>query len=258
MSDIALHVRGLTCRFEARAVVDDVGFSINRGEIVGLIGPNGSGKTTTLNAISGLLGGYQGRTELDGVAIDQLCAAQRSRLGLGRSFQLDRGYWQLTMTERAFVQCVPDGRERLVSALVDMARAHTMRWWSAARELVKEGTVEDGDRRLDQVSPGQLKWFSLALLFKSGRRTLLLDEPFTGLSPASGNLVAEQIRRFSSDGGTALIVDHDLDQMRRCCCRLLLLDGGRLIASGPTAAVLSDAAVLSTYLGKAHGPATDV
>lgn len=235
-----LDVDRLTRRFGGLVAVNELTFSLDAGEIVGLLGPNGSGKTTALNLISGLVAPTSGQITFDGQPIGGLPANRISRRGIARTFQLVRPLPSLTVIEN------------VITALAFRADAL---WGKRAEDAA--------GRYLEQVGlsvrPGQaaadltyidLKRLELARALAAEPKLLLLDEWLAGLNPTELRAGIELITALRQSGITVLLVEHVMDAVHALCERCVVMNAGRKIADGPTADVLEDRDVVRAYLGE--------
>ena len=227
-----------------------VSLAVDTGEIVGLIGANGSGKTTLANLVSGLDRSDAGRIVLAGHDITGLPAHRIARLGLARSFQTPDLPAEMTLLDAVasarlaiegagLVQAVRDTGE----AALARARAHS------AALLDRFALAEMAHERCAAQPHGVRRRLEVARACATEPRLLVLDEPAAGLTAAEAAALAEQLRRLAADGLALLIIEHDTDFLLPLADRLACLDGGRLIASGATAAVAKDPAVAAAYFG---------
>jgi branched-chain amino acid transport system ATP-binding protein len=235
-----LEVEGLTRRFGGLLAVDALGFSVGSGEIVGLLGPNGSGKTTVLNLLSGVLRPDAGRVAFRGQAIAGKPAHQIARLGVARTFQLVRPLASLSCRE---------------NVLTGLAFGRRGAWGAAARaeadgllERVGLGSVRES--LPDELTYIDQKRLELARALALQPELLLLDEWLAGLNPTELEQGIALVRSLSAAGITILLVEHVMDAIRSLCHRCLVMNTGRLIASGLPAEVLADREVIRAYLGE--------
>jgi ABC-type branched-subunit amino acid transport system ATPase component len=232
-----LATAGLGKRFGGVAAVEDLSFTVEEGEILGLIGPNGSGKTTALNLLSGFLAPDAGRVWLAGEDVTGKATVALARRGLLRMFQMTRVFARIS----AFDNLLTAGLARgLAEREAD----------SRAAALLEELTLEPV-KYLDagQLSGGQRKLLEFGMCFMAPPRLALLDEPFAAVHPVMRETMARFIRRRNEQGHTFLVVSHDMPIVVDLCGRTVCMNAGRLIAAGPTRDVLREPAVIEAYLG---------
>ena len=225
-----LEVRGLTVRFGPVEAVTDVDLDLRAGAVVGLIGPNGAGKTTVIDALTGLVAAAAGRISLDGRPVERLPVHARARLGLGRTFQSLELFEDLTVGENLLVAAEAGGGGAA---------------W--AEEMDALGPVVD--LLPSQLSNAQRRLVALTRAVAGRPTVLLLDEPAAGLDPAGRQALGRRLRRLAADGAAVLLVDHDLALVLDVCDEVTVLDRGRVIATGPPAALRADPRVRAAYLG---------
>ena len=232
-----LRTEGLTKYFGGVAAVENLALTVTEGEILGLIGPNGSGKTTALNLLSGFLAPDAGRAWLGGEEITHLRPSALARRGVLRMFQMTRVFTRIS----AFDNLVTAGLARGLAEREAESRA---------RELLDELTLAPV-RALDagQLSGGQRKLLEFGMCFIVPPRLALLDEPFAAVHPVMRETMAKFIRARNAQGHTFVLVSHDMPIVVEVCHRAACMNAGRLIASGPTRDVLRDSAVIEAYLG---------
>jgi branched-chain amino acid transport system ATP-binding protein len=235
-----LRADGLTKHFGGVAAVEDLSFDVESGEILGLIGPNGSGKTTALNMLSGFLRPDAGRMWLDGEPMERLAPMQLARRGLLRMFQITRVFTRVC----AFDNLLTAGLAR------GLAEAEAGK---RAGDLLEELTLAPV-AYLDagQLSGGQRKLLEFGMCFIDPPRIALLDEPFAAVHPVMRETMAKFIRRRNAQGHTFLLVSHDMPIVVDLCHRAACMNAGRLIAIGTTREVLQETAVIEAYLGSTH------
>ena len=237
-----LEVQGLQKQFGGLRAVDGLGFHVAEGEVLGLLGPNGSGKTTALNLISGALERSAGSIRFDGRRIDGWAPHRIARAGVARTFQLVRVLGGMSCMENvqvamAFRRDPVFGPGAIPEALELLQRVGLDR---RAETLAGDLTYID-QKRLE-----------LARALALRPRLLLLDEWLSGLNPTELQTGIALIRSLRDQGLTVVLVEHVMDAVRALCSRCVVMRSGAQLAEGPTAEVLANAAVIDAYLGKAH------
>jgi branched-chain amino acid transport system ATP-binding protein len=240
-----LETRALTKRFGGLVAVDTLPLGIRRGEIRGLIGPNGSGKTTTVNLISGLYRADGGEIYVRGERTDSMRPHQIAARGVGRTFQIAKLFGNMTVLENV-----------LLPALAALDRGtgppmSTIR--DRARRLLEFVTL-DPQRHAPakELSGGQAMLLQIArALMIHPLHLLLMDEPFAGVHPTIKDTIMETILQMNREENvTFLIVSHEMATLRRLCPRVSVMHEGRLIAEGALEDVANHTLVLEAYLGR--------
>ncbi len=229
-----LRVEGLAKRFGGLRVFQDINFAMPAGSLLGVIGPNGAGKTTLINVISGRQAPSAGRIVLDGRDITGQPAHAISRLGLARSFQQTNTFKSVSVREN-IGRAIRFGQRGMPKGLESL--------------LAEFGLSDRLDEQSDKLPYGLQKMLGLVMAFATGPRVLLLDEPAAGLERAERHHVDLFVQHVRDAGASVLIVEHDMDLIRRMCPRILVLDAGVLLADGPPAEVLARPDVIAAYLG---------
>jgi branched-chain amino acid transport system permease protein len=239
---VVLEVRGLAKYFGGLKAVDGVDFSVRRGEVHALIGPNGSGKTTTLNVVTGLYRATAGRIFVDGVDVTALPAHKRTSAGLARTFQNIRLFRSMTALENVVI-----GAEREGNTLVEAGHGALQSRARAALEFV--GLGSRAHETVPSFSYGHQRLIEIARALAANPTVLLLDEPAAGLNSSEKKALHDLLDRIAAEGLTILIIDHDMTLIAGVAEHLTVLNFGRRIADGETAEVLRQPDVVTAYLG---------
>ncbi len=239
-----LQVQGLRKAFGGLIAVDALSFEVAAGEILGLLGPNGSGKTTAMNLISGALKPEAGSVQLDGVEIAGLPPHRIARLGVARTFQLVR-----VLPSMSCVENVTAG----------MAFRPQGAFGASARSLALELLERVGLANAVHAHAGDLtyidqKRLELARALALAPRVLLLDEWLAGLNPTELQQGIALVRTLREQGLAIVLVEHVMDAVHALCDRCVVMSAGQLLAEGPTAKVLADPKVVEAYLGEDAQP----
>lgn len=250
-----LDVRGVTVRFGGVVANNDVSISCHEQAITALIGPNGAGKSTLFDVITGACKPLTGQLLLAGRDITRMPVAHRARLGIGRTFQNVAVAREMSVLENVAIGAARFRRYGPTSALLGLSRvrrsdaAIERLAWQALRALGLEAVagVAAGNLPL-----GHLRRVELARALILGPRILLLDEPAAGMDHAETEQLADALRAIRDRFGvTILVVEHDLDLVRRIAEDVYVLDFGTVLASGPLAEVMEDKDVVTAYIGSA-------
>ncbi len=239
--EVVLTLESVSKAFGGLRAVDQLSFDVCRGEIVGLLGPNGSGKTTAMNLISGALVPDSGRIRFAGQDIAGLPPHRIVHAGIARTFQLVRVFKTMTVRENVRAGATFGGRppagpvDAFVDALID-----------------KVGLASRRDRPAGEITYIDQKRVELARALAAQPRLLLLDEWLAGLNPTELGVAIELIRSLRGGDVTVLMVEHVMDAIRSVCDRCVVMNAGAKIAEGPPAEVLADPAVIIAYLGDDH------
>jgi branched-chain amino acid transport system ATP-binding protein len=246
-----LEARNITKTFAGISALAQVSIEVNEGERVGLIGPNGAGKTTFFNCLLGVLGVDSGVVLLDGDDVSGLPVHQRSRRGIGRTFQRIELFGGSTVREHLLIaERVRRGDGRLWRDLLGRGRPKPDELAACDEVLDLLGVRALADEPIEQLSLGQGRLVEVGRALMTRPRVLLLDEPSSGLDRKETADLATTLRTVQADQGFAiLLVEHDVELVASFTERSYVLDFGRLIAQGTTAEVLADPVVRAAYLG---------
>lgn len=246
-----LEVDGLTVRFGGLVAVDSVSLRSPAGFITGLIGPNGAGKTTTFNACTGVVLTDQGTIRLGDEVLNKRTPAQRSQLGLGRTFQRIALFDTMDVLENVAMgpECQLAGRGWR-RQLCGTRRERLQCQAQAEVALERCGIHHLARTAAGNLSTGQRRLVELARAIASRFSFLLLDEPSSGLDNHETELFAQRLVEIALDDGVGiLLVEHDMALVREVCEYIYVLDFGKLIFEGPTADALGSELVQAAYLG---------
>ncbi len=230
-------VRGVVKRFGGLVAVNDVSFSVARGEIVSIIGPNGAGKTTLFNLVTGQLAPTVGEIRFDGAVINDLRPDARARLGLGRTFQIAKPLPALTALENTMV-----GAFLRHPRLRDAERR--------GHEVLREvGLARRAGVRASQLTLSERRRLEVARALALDPALVLLDEVMAGLNASEVSESIDLFRRLNERGLTFLIIEHNLKVVRAFSKRVIVIDRGAKIAEGNAEEILSMPQVVTAYLG---------
>jgi branched-chain amino acid transport system ATP-binding protein len=242
-----LEVRQLSKSFGGVRVLEDVNFHIASGEVLGVVGPNGAGKTTLINVIAGRVVPTGGKVLLDKRDVTGRPTHLLSRAGVGRSFQQTNTFRTASVGEN-------------IARAIRFAGAKALRWDEIMPLLQRFDLGERLDEQSDKLPYGLQKMLGLVMVYVTGARLLLLDEPAAGLERGERQRIDDFVQHAQERNGcSVLIVEHDIDLIRRLCPRIVMLDVGRIMADGPPAEVFARPDVIAAYVGavEAEGdPAT--
>jgi sulfate-transporting ATPase len=244
-----LEVSGLSVRFGGVVAVNDVSFEVRPGEVVGLIGPNGAGKTTVIDAVTGFVRPSAGAFTLDGTNVRGLSAGKRARLGLRRSFQSLELFEDLTI--EANIRAGVGGGTKL-GWITDLFWPRTAPLTSEAIGAINEFALGGDLAKLPPELPyGRRRLVGIARAVASGPSIIMLDEPAAGLDESESRELANMIRRLADEWKMGvLLVEHDVGLVMATCDRIVVIDFGRVIASGTPAEVRDNPLVRLAYLGQ--------
>jgi branched-chain amino acid transport system ATP-binding protein len=248
--DIVLRAEGLRKSFGKLEVTRDVALALPRGARHALIGPNGAGKTTLINLLTGQLRPDGGQIALAGEDVTAMAPAQRVRLGLSRTFQINTLFADLTPIEAVTLAVLE--RERLAGQFWKRLAAHGAAIDESFAILSQLGLADVATRTTRTLPYGQQRLLEIALALAAKPRVLLLDEPAAGVPKDESAALFAVISALPADI-SVLFIEHDMDIVFTFATRIIVLVGGGVLLEGDPETVRSDQRVREVYLGHGHG-----
>jgi branched-chain amino acid transport system ATP-binding protein len=233
-----LNVAGLVKRFAGFHALDGLSFHAAAGEILGLVGPNGSGKTTSINVISGLYAPDGGSVRLDGTSIGGIASHRLVHLGVNRTFQIPKPFLALTVRENVAV-ALAYGRAQVAPP--------------AAEALIEEYRLtEVADRPAGELNNAQQKMLDLVRALATRPRLLLLDELAAGLNPTELDWISGRIKALAATGMAIIVVEHLMGFIEQITDRVIVMNAGKEIFEGKLAVAVKVPQVIEVFLGGEH------
>jgi branched-chain amino acid transport system ATP-binding protein len=234
-----LILAALSRAFGGLKVIENLDLTVEAGEILGVLGPNGAGKSTLFNMIAGVLPPSSGRVLFDGRDITTMKPWDRSRIGIGRTYQVPKPFTHLSVFENVLVAATHGGK---------MSSSRAKGECDAVLRSV--GLTHRAETPAGQLGLLDMKQLELAKALAVRPRLLLLDEIAGGLTEAETETLLATIRRVHAGGVTVIWIEHVVQTLRRLATKLVVLHGGGVLASGPPESVIADPRVKDAYLGK--------
>jgi ABC-type branched-subunit amino acid transport system ATPase component len=240
----SVETRGLTKAFGGVVALDGATVSFHHGKVNALIGPNGSGKTTYFNCVTGMIRPDSGRTTYQGRDITGKPSHVIARAGIGRTFQICRVFARMSALDNVLAAVRPGG---LVGGLRGARRKAEVE--RALAWLTRLGIEHLAGVEARDLSWGQQKLLELAGVLMADPRTVLLDEPAGGVNPALLERIGSLVRELNAEGRTFIIVEHNMELVMSISDHIVVFDRGRPIAEGTPSQIRTDERVLGAYLG---------
>ena len=235
---ILLQAKGLVKRYGGRAVVNDVSVTVNQGEIVGLLGRNGAGKTTSFRMVIGMVTPNAGRVTFDGVDVTHMPMYKRARRGMGYLSQEPSIFQRLTV------------RENIMAILELMPMPKAARNEKCDHLLDQFGLMHVARQLARTLSGGERRKLEIARALVTNPTMILLDEPFSGVDPIAVHDLQSEIRALRERGISILLTDHNVRETLAVTDRSYIIDSGNVLREGPPVELINDELVRRTYLGQ--------
>ncbi|MEV6632970.1 ABC transporter ATP-binding protein [Actinoplanes sp. NPDC051470] len=240
----SLETHELRKAFGGVTALDGASVSFRHGRVNALIGPNGSGKTTFFNCVTGMIRPDSGTTTYQGQDITRKAPHRIVHAGIGRTFQLCRVFPRMTALDNVLAAVRPVGVTRALLGARHRSEVDRARSW-----LTRLGIEHLAGVEARTMSWGQQKLLELAGVLNAGPETILLDEPAGGVNPALLDRIGTLVRELNAEGRTFVIVEHNMDLVMSISDHIVVFDRGRPIAEGPPQQIRTDERVLGAYLG---------
>ena len=248
MTEIRLETRALSRHFGALLAVQDIDFRLAAGARHALIGPNGAGKTTFINLLAGLLSPSRGRVLLQGLDVTGKTQAERVKLGLARTFQINRLFRGLTVLENVCISVAE--RVGAAPSMIYPVGRRTDVIDEAMRLLEMLKLTAEAGRRVSELPYGRQRMVEIAIAIGLKPQVLLLDEPAAGVPSAESHIILDAIESLPEQLAV-LIIEHDMDLVFRFARRVTVMVSGTLFAEGTPREIEANAQVRAIYLGQA-------
>lgn len=232
-SEPLLRLDAVGKRFGGLAALNNVSFAVAPGEVLGLVGPNGSGKTTAINVISGVVRADSGRVFFEGQAVERLSSFRLARRGINRTFQVPKTFREMTVREN-------------LEVAAQFSRAGRV---DIGPVLEETQLTEHADAVAGSLTVNQQKMVDLARALATDPKLLLVDEIGAGLNPHELGGIAELLKRLAARGVALIVVEHLLNFLNRITDRVIVLNAGQMLFEGTLKAASENSAVVAAFIG---------
>ena len=241
---MTIATKDLRKAFGGVVALDGATVAFEHGKVNALIGPNGSGKTTYFNCITGMIRADSGSVTYNGAEISRKPPHAIARAGVGRTFQLCRVFPRMTALDNVLAAVRPGGFPKALRGARGRDEIDRARGW-----LTRLGIEHLAGSEAGEMSWGQQKLLELAGVLMAEPETILLDEPAGGVNPALLDRIGTLVRDLNAEGRTFVIVEHNMELVMSISDHVVVFDRGRPIAAGPPSVIRTDERVLGAYLG---------
>jgi branched-chain amino acid transport system ATP-binding protein len=245
-----LTVQTLSKNFGGFSALSGVNFNLEEKEILGLVGPNGAGKTTLFNLITGFLKPSQGKVFFKGSDITHLSPHEIARIGVIRTFQLNKIFLNLTVGENIRIGCFLHEKGGVKRFLFGSSRVESEGLEEKVNRIIGLIGLEELRKKVAEDLPyGDQKLLGIGISMGAEPTLLLLDEPFAGMNPVETRRCVSLLRRIIEQGTTLFLVDHNMRAVMGFCDRIMVLNFGKKIAEGKPVEIQKNPEVIASYLG---------
>lgn len=239
-----LEVCDLCKYFGGVKAVNHISFSLEEGEILGLIGPNGSGKSTTVNLISGIYAPDEGDVIFQGESLLKYSIPERSRKGIGRTFQTPKPFLGLTVFDSVYTIALQFGTYRQAAA--------------QTKEILTMMELDNlSQLKCDKLPIEKRKWLDMARILATKPKVIMLDEVMAGLNPSEIDESIQLIRKINNQGVSIIFIEHVMRAVTSLSHRIVVLDEGKFLCEGSPERVMNNRRVIEAYLGGGYKNAAD-